>query len=171
MALKYIDISAANNGDGTSSAQAASAGAAGAWNSFQNVLKGNPTFGALVAGDQVYVRTYNGGNLTEYLAASVTSTIAGTVAAPVDFIFDTGVVWPTGGVFALYCHASGLTTNYTVTLSNYCNLFASNYNFVITRTSAAAGASCAPVGRRGLSRRASTYACSFRQAPEAVGRA
>ena len=32
-----------------------------------------------------------------------------------------------------------MTTNYAITLGSYYNLFASNYNFVITRTSAAAG--------------------------------
>lgn len=47
MAEKYIDISATYNGDGSSSAQAASAGAAGAWNDILAVMTAAPTYGTL----------------------------------------------------------------------------------------------------------------------------
>lgn len=99
MTNKYIDVSATYNGDGTASNQAASDGAAGAWNSAINVLKGTPGYGSINAGDVVYVRTYNSGNLSETVSSSVTMSCPGTARQPVTYIFDDGDIWPTGGVF------------------------------------------------------------------------
>lgn len=50
MANKYVDLSATNNGDGTTAAQAGSPGGVGAWNSLATMLTG------VSSGDVVYIR-------------------------------------------------------------------------------------------------------------------
>lgn len=97
MTDKYVDISATYNGDGTASNQAASDGASGAWNDIINVMEGTPGYGSLDAGDVVYVRTYNSGDLTVVMSGSVTLTSAATQDDPIVFVFDDGNVWSTGG--------------------------------------------------------------------------
>ena len=97
MANKYIIHGATYCGDGTASNEAASAGAVGAWNDI-NVFEGSaPAYGALAAGDVVYIRSKNAsdGNITRTLTASVTlGSSAATAAAPICWIVDGGTVWP-----------------------------------------------------------------------------
>lgn len=118
MANKYIDVSATYNGDGTTSDQATSAGGTGAWNNFVNVITGSPGYGSLAAGDVVYVRTYNGGNLSASSSSNITCVNTGTAVAPIKFIFDNGDVWATGGQFTIQLTGSsnGLYLGYFMEL-------------------------------------------------------
>lgn len=68
MANKYVDLSASNNGDGTTAAQAGSPGGTGAWNSLATMLA------AVSSGDVVYIRRVVA---TSTLASS--STLIGNV--------------------------------------------------------------------------------------------
>lgn len=97
MADKYIIHGAAYCGDGTASNEAASAGAAGAWNDI-NVLEGAaPAYGtAPAAGDVVYIRskTSAGADITRTLTASVTlGSAAATGPLPVIWVLDGGSIW------------------------------------------------------------------------------
>ena len=98
MADKYLIFGATYNGDGTTSAEAASAGAAGAWNQ-ESILTGTaPAFGSLDAGDVVKIRSKTGAGAdadkTITLAASVTlGSSAGTFAAPIVWELDDGTTW------------------------------------------------------------------------------
>ncbi len=96
MANKYIIHGAANNGDGTASNEAASPGAAGAWNDI-NVFEGTtPAYGSLGAGDVVYIRskTSAGADITRTLAADVNlGSTAATAINPITWILDNGVTW------------------------------------------------------------------------------
>ena len=74
MANKYLIHGATYCGDGTASNEAASAGAAGAWNDI-NVFEGSaPAYGALAAGDTVFIRSkdVSGNNLVRTLSATAT---------------------------------------------------------------------------------------------------
>lgn len=96
MANKYIIHGATYCGDGTASNEAASAGASGAWNDI-NVLEGTaPAYGALAAGDSVFIRskTSAGADITRTLAANVSIGSANaTAAAPICWILDAGTIW------------------------------------------------------------------------------
>lgn len=130
MANKYVDVSATYNGDGTTSAQAASDGAVGAWNNLLNALSGSPVYGLLNAGDVVYVRTKNGTDLGESISGAVTLAATATAAAPISWVFDDGTVWVgDSGVFTL------THTSYNAFIvNNYHNIIASNYNFILEQT-------------------------------------
>lgn len=99
MADKFIIHGATFNGDGTSSAEAASDGAAGAWNNI-NILTGTtPAFGVLAAGDVVYIRskTSAGANIDVALsttAETLLGSAAATLTAPIRWVLDGGAVWP-----------------------------------------------------------------------------
>jgi hypothetical protein len=133
MANKYIDVSATYNGDGTASNQAASAGAAGAWNSLIAALIGTPGYGSLVAGDRVYVRTKNTGgtgNLSQNVTSTITGATTGTTLSPLNFVFDDGVIWAgDSGVFSLILNTSGI-----LNFNRFANLLAKNYNLRIDAT-------------------------------------
>lgn len=119
MANKYIDISATYNGDGTSSNQAASAGAAGAWNNFANCLKNTPGYGSIAAGDTIYVRTKNGTDLQQTEGSDLLGASPASQDSVVNWVFDDGTVWPgDDGIFTLYL--SGVA----VTLPDYNNIYA-----------------------------------------------
>lgn len=144
MAIKYCDPSATYNGDGTASTGAASAGAAGAWNNFQNVLEGTPTYGSVVAGDEIIFRTYNGGDITVNWTKNLVMTAAGTAVSPIIFRFDDGTVWTNGGTLKL---SSG-TSNYTITsdkniiiLSPY-NHTTLTYGWKLENNSTSGGLTC-----------------------------
>lgn len=130
MANKYIDKSATFNGDGTASNQAASAGAVGAWNSLANCLNNVPGFGSIANGDNIFIRTKNGTDLSETKTDANITTPARTAALPVNWIFDDGTVWPgDSGVFTLTTAVT--STIRTWTLNNYNNLIGKNRNFKI----------------------------------------
>ena len=99
MANKYIIHGATYCGDGTASNEAASAGAAGAWNDI-NVFTGTaPAYGALAAGDIVYIRSKSssGANITVSYPGGATyyfgSAAATSWTAPITWVIDNGSVW------------------------------------------------------------------------------
>lgn len=96
MANKYLIHGATYCGDGTASNEAASAGAAGAWNDI-NVFEGSaPAYGALAAGDVVYIRSKDaaGSDITRTLSATATlGSAAATSSAWVTWVLDNGTVW------------------------------------------------------------------------------
>ena len=97
MANKYIIHGAMYCGDGTSSAEATSNGGVGAWNSRTFMEGVAPPYGALAAGDVVYIRSKDasGNNLALTLAGNIYigSTVA-TAANWTTWILDNGDVWP-----------------------------------------------------------------------------
>src|SRR5574337_2055399 len=98
MATKYLIFGAAFNGDGTTSSEAASNGAAGAWNQ-SSILTGTaPTYGALAAGDTVNIRSKTGAgadaDISNTLGASITlGSASATATAPITWILDDGTIW------------------------------------------------------------------------------
>lgn len=96
MADKYIIHGATFNGDGTSSAAAASNGGAGAWNNL-NVFEGTaPAFGTLAAGDTVYIRSKDaaGSDITRTVVAAISlGSTAATALAPIIWVLDDGAIW------------------------------------------------------------------------------
>lgn len=96
MANKYIIHGAAFNGDGTASNEAASNGAAGAWNNI-NIFEGTtPAFGTLAAGDVVYIRSKDssGADIVRTMTANTNvGSAAATAALPIVWILDDGTVW------------------------------------------------------------------------------
>jgi hypothetical protein len=96
VANKYIRHGETFNGDGTTSAAAASNGGVGAWNNI-NVLEGTaPAYGALAAGDTVFIRSKDAGgaDITRVLTASLAiGTNVATAANPVSWVLDSGAVW------------------------------------------------------------------------------
>ena len=118
MANKYIIHGATYCGDGTASNEAASAGAAGAWNDI-NVLEGTaPAYGSLVAGDVVYIRskTSAGADITRTLAANISlGSSAATSAAWITWVIDGGTIWSgINGTLTYQC-----PSNYSVTFRDY----------------------------------------------------
>ncbi len=94
MANKYIRHGETYCGDGTTSAAAASDGGVGAWNNI-NIFEGTaPPYGALAAGDVVYMRSKDaaGANVSRTSSVSLGST-SGTVSSPITWILDAGTVW------------------------------------------------------------------------------
>lgn len=136
MANKYIIHGATYCGDGTASNEAASAGAAGAWNDI-NVFEGTaPAYGtAPAAGDTVSIRskTSAGANITRTLAASISvGSSSATVGAPIAWILDNGSVWSGIDGILTYTNAS----NYVVTVRKYNIIKAmTRGNLVIINTS------------------------------------
>lgn len=107
MANKYLIHGATYCGDGTASNEAASAGAAGAWNNI-NVFEGTaPAYGSLAAGDTVYIRSLDSANaaITKTLAASVTlGSAAGAATNRITWVIDGGTVWSgVNGVITYNC--------------------------------------------------------------------
>lgn len=94
---KFIIHGATFNGDGTASNEAASAGAAGAWNNIGVLTGAALGFGTLVAGDKVFIRskTSAGADITVTPVASVNyGSTAATNAGWITWILDGGTVWP-----------------------------------------------------------------------------
>ncbi len=106
MANKYLIHGAAYCGDGTTSAEAPSNGAAGAWNNI-NVLEGSaPAYGTLVNGDVVNIRskTSAGADIMRTLAASVTLGSSFNPTTSVTWVLDDGSIWPgVSGVLTYNC--------------------------------------------------------------------
>ena len=114
MANKYIRHGETYCGDGTTSAAAASDGAVGAWNDI-NVMEGTaPAYGALAAGDVVYIRSLDaaGAAITRTLtAARLLGSTAATATNPITWILDDGTVWSgINGVLTFTNSASYMTT-------------------------------------------------------------
>lgn len=135
MADKFIIHGATFNGDGTSSAEATVNGGVGAWNNI-NVFEGTaPAFGALAAGDTVYIRSKgsSGSDITRTLTASVNlGTAAATLGANVVWVIDAGVVWPGVSGVITYTHAAAWLV--TIRANNHV-IAATKGAFVIRNTS------------------------------------
>lgn len=119
MADKYIIQGATYNGDGTTSAEAASAGAAGAWNHV-NIITGTAlSYGTLVAGDTVYIRskTAAGADLTITTAANSNvgkASLTGTQW--VRWVLDNGAIW--AGINGTLTFSMTAAISYTVLAGN-----------------------------------------------------
>jgi len=97
MAMKYIRHGATFNGDGTTSAEATVDGGVGAWNTITYYEGATPAYGAIGSGDIVNIRSKDaaGADITRSGATAFTfGSAAGTLAAPVTWILDNGVIWP-----------------------------------------------------------------------------
>lgn len=120
MANKYLIHGATYCGDGTTSAEAASAGAAGAWNNI-NVFEGTaPAYGSLAAGDTVYIRskTGAGADADVVITAGASKTLgssAATTSAWVTWVIDGGMIWSGVNGKVQYDFPS----TYTCTLRSY----------------------------------------------------
>jgi len=120
MANKYIIHGATYNGDGTSSAQAASNGGVGAWNTITIFEGSTPAYGSLAAGDIVYIRskTSAGADITRTQAAAVSiGSASATSANWITWILDAGTVW------------SGIDGNLTYSSPGY-QLYVRPYNHI-----------------------------------------
>ena len=96
MANKYIIEGATYDGDGTTSAEAASNGAAGAWKTLAYFEGTTPAYGALAAGDVVRIRskTAAGADITRTHAAAISlGSASATADAPITWILDNGTIW------------------------------------------------------------------------------
>lgn len=84
------------NGDGTTSGNAASNGAAGAWNQVNITTNTAPAYGTLPADTDVHIRSKDaaGADIT-WTVASATSfgSSNATAAGPINWIIDGGTVW------------------------------------------------------------------------------
>src|SRR5574337_1363107 len=98
MAAKYFIFGATYNGDGTTSSEAASNGAAGAWNQASIRTGTAPTYGSLAAGDTVNIRSKTGAgadaNISNTLGGAITlGAASATATAPITWILDDGTIW------------------------------------------------------------------------------
>lgn len=139
MANKYIRHGETYCGDGTTSAAATSNGGVGAWNNI-NVFEGTaPAYGALAAGDTVYIRSKDqgGANITRTMTANiVVGSASATEGSPTTWILDNGVVWSgVGGVLG-YPNSGG---NYTLEIRAYNNVIAMTKDALVTTTANAYG--------------------------------
>ena len=135
MADKYIIHNATFNGDGTSSALATSNGGVGAWNNI-NIFEGTtPAFGALAAGDTVYIRSKNAANADITQTITVANNLgnaAATASSYINWIIDNGAVWP--GIDGVVSYTRSI--NASTTLRIYNRIIAKRRGgFVIINTS------------------------------------
>lgn len=133
MANKYIIHGATFNGDGTTSAEAASNGGVGAWNNI-NIFQGTaPTYGTLAAGDVVFIRSKSAAgadiSVTTGVAMSIGSAAA-TETAPITWVIDPGIVWP--GVSGTVRYDG--TARIAITIRDWNNIKAKDYNMVFGNT-------------------------------------
>lgn len=119
MANKYIRHGETFNGDGTSSAAATANGGVGAWNNL-NVFEGTaPAYGALAAGDVVYIRSKDAGGADITRTISANSTIgasSATAGAPITWAIDNGAVWP--GINGVVKYVRSNSSAYVSVLAN-----------------------------------------------------
>ena len=97
MANKYIIHGATYCGDGTTSSEAASAGAVGAWNNINVFMGTAPAYGTLAAGDVVTIRSKDASNnnIVFTLSASANyGSASATSGLPIIWTIDDGSVWP-----------------------------------------------------------------------------
>lgn len=138
VADKYIIHGAAFNGNGTTSSEAASAGANGAWNNI-NVFAGTaPGFGALAAGDRVFIRskTSAGADITVTLAGNITvGNSAATLANWITWVLDGGTIWSgIDGTLTYECPST-----YGVTFRDYNEVISENEDKLIVKEMNTAG--------------------------------
>lgn len=120
MAERFLIYGATYNGDGTTSAEAASNGGAGAWNQ-QSILTGTaPSYGSLAAGDVVYIRSKTGNGVNANIVHAFTGaqqmgSASATAAAWITWVLDHGSKWPAiNGALTCNCGSGA-----TATLASY----------------------------------------------------
>lgn len=110
MANKYIRHGETYCGDGTTSAAAASDGGVGAWNNI-NVFEGTaPAYGALAAGDVVYMRSKDAGgaNITRTVTSDINiGSSAASEPNPITWVLDNGSVWSGNDGVLSYQYSGG----------------------------------------------------------------
>jgi len=97
MTMKYIYHGATFNGDGTLSTEATVDGGVGAWNTITYFEGATPAYGAIGSGNIINIRSKDaaGVDITRSGTTAFTfGSAAGTLAAPVTWILDNGVIWP-----------------------------------------------------------------------------
>lgn len=140
MADRFIIHGAAFNGDGTTSAEAASNGGVGAWNTITYFEGTTPAYGTLPAGTTVYIRSKDAAGADITIAKTLATTLgsaAATLTAPVYWVFDAGASW--SGVSGVITYSFSTQVACTTRDHNHI-ICAPSYNFVITNTMAAFGA-------------------------------
>lgn len=139
MAIKYIIEGATFNGDGTSSAEAASAWGVWAWNHIDIIGWTATWFGSISPWDTIYIRSKTG----NWVNANITYTpwaaksyglASATITSPITWILDNGTIWPgIDGTLTLTASTSAMTQ----TLRNYNNFISSTpENWIIENTGA-----------------------------------
>lgn len=131
MANKYIRHGETYCGDGTTSAAATSNGGVGAWNNI-NVTTGTaPAYGALAAGDTVFIRSKDAAaaNISVTFATTNFGSAAASSVAPVTWVVDQGEIW-SGIAGTLTYTCTGVFDRLTVL--DYNNIVAKNHSFIIT---------------------------------------
>ncbi len=123
MANKYIRHGETFCGDGTTSAVATSNGGVGAWNNI-NVFEGTaPTYGALVTGDIVFIRSKDnaGANISRTVGADIYlgSATPTSNATRITWVLDNGGVWSGIDGVLTYTVASGNWGIYTRKFNTY----------------------------------------------------
>lgn len=134
MPNKYIIHGAANNGDGTASNEAASAGAPGAWSNI-NILSGSAVgAGALDSGDTVYIRSKSSAGADLAIESTGVITI-GASGKTVNWVLDNGVVWPgIDGTLTVRHTGSGGSDGYVKTLVSNVYIAKRKLAWVVTAT-------------------------------------
>ena len=130
MADRFIIHGATYNGDGTTSAEAASGGAAGAWNSLIYAEGTAPPAGStLPAGTVVYIRSKDaaGADISRSFAvAKSIGSSAATTTSNITWVVDDGTVW--SGVSGTITYKTTAAVAFTIVAYNA--LIASNYNLI-----------------------------------------
>lgn len=93
MANKYFIFGATYNGDGTTSSEAASDGAAGAWNQTSILTGTAPAYGALAAEDVVYIRSKTSAGADPTLVLASGANIGYSNAGLITWVLDNGQIW------------------------------------------------------------------------------
>ncbi len=144
MANKYIRHGETYCGDGTSPDAATSNSGVGAWNNI-NVFEGTaPAYGALVAGDTVYMRSKDaaGVAITRTMTAAINvGSTAATEASPTTWILDAGTVWSGINGVLSYPNSGG---NYSISIRSNNNVIAESKDGIVTVTSNTWGSAWSP---------------------------
>lgn len=138
MTEKFVSHGNTYDGDGTTKDAAASAGATGAWNDLLAIMTAAPTYGSLVAGDIVNIRSQISSvdvTIVVVDGADVTMLSRGNIDdGPVTWLADDGTIW-TGddGTLTLQVH-----TVHKLTTGTYNKFKGVDQNFVFVATSGGA---------------------------------
>jgi hypothetical protein len=140
---RYIIHGATNCGNGAASNEAASPGAAGAWNNI-NILTGTAptnTTNIPTAGDTIYIRSKSSAGADITVDASAGPTINSgtpTAAAPITWILDNGAVWTDINGVLKYTTA---TQTAKVTVGSFNHVIARTQDALIFENTATTGTS------------------------------
>jgi hypothetical protein len=129
MTKYYCIHGSTHNGNGTTSAEAASGGAVGAFNNAINCLDGSES--SISNGDTVVFKTNHSGADIQITLSSTITILGGAVNAIRTYVFDDGTIWDgEGGYFYL---DSGTGTSETITTQEYCKILGgADYRLIYT---------------------------------------